>query len=190
MPTTPPIWQSQLDALLAQHAHLPFSRFVSAASIRTDGRPANRTLTFRFFLADSRLVFTSDARSEKMEQMHVNPWVELCWYFTDARVQLRLLGEMAIQGQSNDPHLEQARIRTWNERSAQSRQAFTWPGPGLARDATQAFGEPSPEMPPPNFMLLLFLPQQVDLLDLRAVPHGRTLHVLENGIWRLSARNP
>lgn len=190
MPSLQPQWQSQLASLLADHAHLPHSTFVPAASVRRDGRPANRVLSFRFFLPDGQLVFTTDARSEKTAELHANPWVELCWYFTEKRVQMRLLGTAVIGTGQGTAMLEQARQRSWRERSEQSRQSFSWPAPGQARGADVLFSLPCPETPPENFVLLVFVPERVDTLDLSSQPHRRELHVLEDGKWTATSINP
>ena len=190
MSSLQPQWQAQLASLLAAHAHLPHSTFVPAASVRRDGRPANRILSFRFFLPDGQLVFTTDMRSEKTAELHANPWLELCWYFTEKRVQMRLLGKALVETGQGTAILEQARARSWRERSEQSRQSFSWPAPGRARGADTLFSQSCPETPSENFALLVFAPVRVDTLDLSSHPHARELHVLEDGQWTAASINP
>jgi pyridoxamine 5'-phosphate oxidase len=190
MTTTQPAWANSLEALLEQHAHLPFSKFVQAATVRQDGRPANRTLTFRFFLNDSRLLFTTDIRTEKATQLDANPWVELCWYFVESRVQVRLLGTMRLLEGLEDEELVLARDRTWRERTEESRQSFTWPAAGLLLSAPPAFSESAPALPPATFGVLLFTSERVEILDISCQPHAREVHAFEFGAWSSTRINP
>lgn len=190
MQTNFPSWRDTLSAQLDRHAHLPYSRFVSVATVRTDGRPANRTLTFRFFLSDGRLLFTTDTRTDKVPQLAANPWVEACWYFTDSRMQVRISGLMeSVEGGENE-ELQQARLRTWRERSEESRQSFTWPHAGQMVADADAFAKAAPALPPENFALLVLAPQQVDILDLSPSPHSRIVYTLDGGEWHSAAINP
>ena len=185
-----PSWHVTLDDILERHAHLPFATFVQVASVRTDGRPANRTLTFRFFLSDNQLLFTADSRTEKFLQFEANPWAEACWYFSESRVQFRLLGKMQVIHDPNERELILARQRTWNERSTESRQSFTWPLAGQQLAEPEAFKYAAPVEPPANFALLVFIPEQVEILDLSHQPHARSVHRLEEGGWRAEKINP
>ncbi len=190
MPTDHPTWRASLEMHLAQHAHLAFSRFVQVATIRPDGRPANRTLTFRFFLKENRLLFTADIRTEKYSQLATNPWAELCWYFVESRVQMRLLGTMRPADPEENDELLHARMHTWNERSSESRQSFTWPPAGEPLAVATDFMHVSPTLPPQNFGMLIFDPQSVDMLDLGRHPHRRELHKLHEATWTCTAVNP
>jgi PPOX class probable FMN-dependent enzyme len=187
---TLPFWRDSLHTQLEHHAHLPHSRFVQVATIREDGRPANRTLTFRFFLQDGRLLFTADTRTEKTTQLAANPWAEACWYFTESRVQVRLLGTMRLVAETTDEELQQARLQTWKERSDESRQSFTWPHAGQPLSALERFSKAVPEMPPENFALLILAPERADILDLAQAPHSRVIHQLADGMWTAEAVNP
>jgi len=183
-------WRVELDMLLAAHADLPFSRFVQVATVRADGRPANRTLTFRFFMDDERLLFTADARTEKMEQIDKNPWAELCWYFTEARVQMRLLGKMARLDGDESEEIQLARRRTWQDRTNASRQSFTWPAAGSPLSPASAFECSTPDEPPSTFAMLAFSPERVETLDLARHLHERTVHIKEAGRWQVARINP
>ena len=53
----------------------------------------------RGFMEDTGgVVFCSDTRTEKMEQVQANPAAEACWYFEDSREQFRLSGELVVAG--------------------------------------------------------------------------------------------
>jgi pyridoxamine 5'-phosphate oxidase len=76
------LWLPSLVLALYRNRHAPFSRFAQIATVRGDGRPANRTIVFRGFLNDSpQMTFTTDARSDKVAELERSPWSELCWYF-------------------------------------------------------------------------------------------------------------
>lgn len=184
-------WRSLLEEALRLHAHQPPSRYAQFATVRPDGRPANRTINFRFFLdPGDRLVFSADLRSEKVPQLEAQPWAELCWYFEETREQFRLLGRVTVVGESQDPELEAARLRTWRERSEASRQSSTWPPPGRPRAGEDEFQRPVPADPPPYFALLILVPEEVDHLELRPQPHRRTLFRRTGEGWEAVAINP
>lgn len=189
MHTSRPAWRNVLDAHLDRHSHLPSSRFVQVATVRQDGRPANRTMTFRFFFEEDCLLFTADARTEKMAELSRSPWAELCWYFTETRTQVRLLGTMR-PARPQDESTLRARSRTWAERSDESRQSFTWPPAGDPLAPPPAFSAPAPSVPPENFSVLLFSPERVEALDLGSQPHARELHSLSDGVWMATRINP
>jgi hypothetical protein len=68
-----------------------YARYLQLATVRADGRPANRTLVFRGFLADSdRLKFVADSRSQKPEQLNINLGQKLVGIFPKTREQFRL----------------------------------------------------------------------------------------------------
>ncbi|HEY0845116.1 MAG TPA: pyridoxamine 5'-phosphate oxidase family protein [Noviherbaspirillum sp.] len=184
-----PQWRVDLDAQLSLHAHEPVSRFVQVATIRRDGRPANRTMTFRLFLSGHRLLFTADAHTEKIAELEKCPWAEICWYFPEARWQARILGTMHV-AHSEDEELEQARRLTWHERTEESRQSFTWPRAGEPLSPLPAFRHPTPMRPPENFSLLVLTPDRVETLDLSCHPHVRELHTCQNGDWTSGRINP
>lgn len=76
---------------------LPNSRWVQLATVRPDGTPAVRTVVFRGFVQEGEemplvgsLMFTTDTRSEKCEQLAANDAAELCapfnrWSLPEAR---------------------------------------------------------------------------------------------------------
>lgn len=188
-PPSLPLWHNALQHLLERHTHLPQSRFVSAATVREDGRPANRMLTFRFFLDDGRLVFTTDSRSDKVGQLDGSPWMELCWYFTETRTQVRLFGRATLAG-AGQCELEEARMRTWRERTEQSRHSFAWPQPGSPLGSMADFAGQAPQLPPDNFLLLLFTAEHVDVLELGPQPHRRIVFEQGPDGWQATPVNP
>ncbi|HEY9620726.1 MAG TPA: Npun_F5749 family FMN-dependent PPOX-type flavoprotein, partial [Crinalium sp.] len=171
------LWRSPLSRALHRNRALVYARYVQLATVREDGRPANRTVVFRRFLDDSnQLVFVTDARSEKVGQIQQQSWGEVCWYFPKTREQFRLLGVLTLVTHDfPEPTLSKARHQLWHDLSDASRVQFAWPESGKPRAANELFhpAPPDPLTPLPNFCLLLLDPTQVDHLELRGEPQNR-----------------
>ncbi|GIL90851.1 hypothetical protein Vretifemale_18572 [Volvox reticuliferus] len=71
---TAPIWRDKIQKSLSKNKHLANSRYVQLATVRQDGRPANRTVVFRGFLADDDdcLTFVTDSRSRKVGRYYLS----------------------------------------------------------------------------------------------------------------------
>lgn len=188
-------WRSHLAGALHRNRSLVYSRYLQLATVRVDGRPANRTVVFRGFLEDrDQLKFVTDARSEKVEQIGDQPWGEVCWYFPNTREQFRILGQLTLVGANHpDPELQKARQMSWQELSDAARLQFAWPHPGELRADAEAFQPslPDPIQPLSDFCLLLLEPLRVDHLELRGEPQNRWLYeVDESGNWSMKGINP
>lgn len=191
MSTAP--WRSPLAHALEGNPQ-PTARYLQLATIRADGRPANRTIVFRGFLEDTnQLKFVIDARSQKIAQIERQPWAEACWYFLETREQFRIAGFLTlVQADHPDSALQQARRISWQELSNAARLQYTWPHPGKPRaDAAFESPPPDPAQPLPHFCLLLLEPKQVDRLELRGQPQNRWLYTCYgNQTWSTQAINP
>ncbi|HEY9663119.1 MAG TPA: pyridoxamine 5'-phosphate oxidase family protein, partial [Allocoleopsis sp.] len=128
-------WRSILTGALHRNRSLPDSHYVQLATVRADGRPANRTVVFRGFLDNTnQLKFITDARSEKAEQIAAHPWGEVCWYFPNTREQFRISGKLTLVGHKfSNKALLKARQLQWQEISDSARSQFTWATPGKPR---------------------------------------------------------
>lgn len=193
MPLAP--WRSPLAHALYRNRSLAYSRYLQLATVRVDGRPANRTLVFRGFLEETnQLKFAVDARSQKADQINHHPWGEACWYFTKTREQFRISGTLTLV-QANHPtaRFQGARQVAWGELSENARLQFAWPYPGKDRSAAAAFTppDPDPEVVLPNFSLLLLDPMEVDHLELRGEPQNRWMYFLDSAqSWSSRTLNP
>jgi pyridoxamine 5'-phosphate oxidase len=188
-------WRSHLTQALDRNRSLPYARYLQLATVRTDGRPANRTVVFRGFLEDTnKLKFITDSRSDKIEQIEHQSWGEACWYFPETREQFRIAGQLTlIKANHSDSSSVRSRSASWQELSDAARLQFTWPHPGKNRvEDSQAFALPLPDAvePPPNFCLLLLEPTQVDHLELRGDPQNRCIYRLDSNVWSIQAINP
>ncbi|MBD2184418.1 Npun_F5749 family FMN-dependent PPOX-type flavoprotein [Aerosakkonema funiforme] len=188
-------WRSHLARALHRNRSLVYARYLQLATVRADGRPANRTVVFRGFLEDSdRLKFVTDARSEKAEQIDRQPWAEACWYFPNTREQFRISGKLMLVRENHpDPQLQKARQISWQELSDAARVQFAWPHPGQPRADVEAVAPayPDPTQPLSDFCLLLLDPMQVDFLELRGEPQNRWLYRVDSDRnWSGEAINP
>ncbi len=219
-PNPPPIdleplapWRPSLSRALHRNRSQPFSRYFQLATVKSDGMPANRTVVFRGFLANTNhLMMISDRRSQKTDQIYQNPNAEACWYFTKTREQFRLAGAlMLVTADTQEPDLRQARQQLWQNISDNARIQFAWPQPKAPRtqaddeaadeaadetadesDNTRAFNPAPPDEKTPldTFCLLLLIPYSVDYLSLRGDPQTRMLYHQIGQTWQTAAVNP
>lgn len=188
-------WRSILARALHRNRSLPYARYLQLATVRSDGKPANRTLVFRGFLDDTnQLKFVSDDRSEKPQQIEYCPWAEVCWYFPSTREQFRITGKLTLIDRANpDEKFQRARQILWQELSESARTQFAWAHPGQPRAETEAFSPPAPSQTEPlaQFCLLLLDPTNVDHLELRGEPQNRhQYHLTRDQTWLVREVNP
>jgi pyridoxamine 5'-phosphate oxidase len=193
--TTEPSWRASLILALYRNRHVAQARYAQLATVRADGRPANRTVVFRGFLGDTdRLTALTDVRSAKARQLEVVPWAEACWYFPMTREQFRLGGRaVVVREDSADEAAREARRDAWRELSDDTRQSFAWPAPGEPRDPGASFAEAQADAqsPPPSFGLLILDPVEVDHLELDGNPQNRWAYRRdEDGRWTGREINP
>lgn len=186
-------WRSPLAHALHRNRSLVYARYVQLATVRADGRPANRTVVFRGFRDDTnQLRFITDNRSEKVEQLRDRPWGEVCWYFPKTREQFRLGGSiLAVEADAADEALLALRQRSWQELSDAARCQFGWPHPGQERAPDADFEvTPNPSEPLSCFVVLLLDPQTVDHLELRGTPQNRSRYEQSAEGWVTQFINP
>lgn len=188
------LWRPVLARALYRNRALAYARYFQLATVREDGRPANRTVVFRGFLPDSnQLMIVSDLRSQKVPQIRQTPWAEICWYFPKTREQFRFSGSLMLVDQSDlDPQRQQAYSQTWQTLSDSARAQFHWPTPGQPYDPALAIPEPPEHQDEPakNFLLMLFEPTVADHLELRSHPNIRHLYQFDQDQWQTEMVNP
>uniref|UniRef100_A0A061QXV9 Pyridoxamine 5-phosphate oxidase n=3 Tax=Tetraselmis sp. GSL018 TaxID=582737 RepID=A0A061QXV9_9CHLO len=168
-------WQQLVNSSLKANKRLPYAKYVQLATVREDGRPANRTVVFRGFLWNTeKLTFVTDRRSSKINDISSNRWCEIAWYFPDSREQYRIQGTMAlVHADEEDEKLARARAAAWRNLSGAGRAQFSWPHPGLPRPEPEdksPYDVPCPSTDDPassNFSLAVLDPSQVDYLHLK-----------------------
>jgi len=187
-------WRILLESALEHHRDITYARYFQLATVTAENRPANRTVVFRGFEAESdRLKVVVDLRSNKIHQIAYQPWAEACWYFPLTWEQFRLSCKLILIKDDADMSLLQARQATWQKLSDAARLQFAWSDPGKPRADAAAFSPPPPDpvAPLPNFCLLLLEPVQVDYLRLRGEPQNRWLYCLrDNSKWSVQEINP
>lgn len=188
-------WRSSLSRALHRHRSQPYSRYLQLATVDSQGLPANRTVVFRGFLADSnQLQFITDSRSNKIAHIEAKPWGEVCWYFNKSREQFRLFGKLTLVTANLKSTLQFARQEVWQKLSDSARLQFAWPHPGKERvENPEAFSPPKPSETEPlnNFCLLLLNPEKVDHLQLKGEPQNRYLYLRQRDqTWLTQSVNP
>ncbi|KAK9803225.1 hypothetical protein WJX73_006771 [Symbiochloris irregularis] len=154
-------WRKSLDTSLTEQAKNPIAKFFQLATVRGSGKPANRTMVFRGFLGDTeQVMFVTDHRTEKLEEIKNKDWAEICWYFPDSREQFRIGGSMAVVGgDSQDQELLKVREQAWDEQGANSKKWYTQPKPGAPRDKDDSkFEKDPPDSVHPEFVLVSCIP--------------------------------
>lgn len=189
------LWRPSLDLALHRNRNRPELRFVQLATVRSDGRPAIRTVVFRGFLDDARkLIFTTDGRSAKHAQIEAHPHGEICWYFPETREQFRLAGFLTLVDEASvDVDLLQTRDDIWAEMSDETRLSFTWPTPGEPRNLSIRFPTtaPDPSYPADAFCLMILTAIEVDHLELQGSPQHRWKYEADAlGRWSGREVNP
>ncbi len=187
-------WRSQLSRALHRNRSLPNARYFQLATVKKNGRPANRTVVFRgFFQETNQLQIVTDSRSEKVAEIQHQPWGEICWYFPKTREQFRLTGQLTLVGKHHLT-LQNARQGAWQNLSETGKKQFLWPHPKKERCLNQEAFAPEvadDNQPVDNFCLVLFKPSLVDILQLKGEPQNRYLYTLQgDGDWLKKEVNP
>jgi hypothetical protein len=143
-----PMWRHKLEASLALNKTIQ-SRWPQLSTLSVDGnRPCTRTIAFRGFLSDvpnfilnepisSMLVFVTDKRSAKFEEIRHHNQVALCWYLPDSREQYRFsckahllphnLSSATSESLKIDPlQVEKIRNHFWTQHSFGQRPNHLW----------------------------------------------------------------
>jgi pyridoxamine 5'-phosphate oxidase len=169
-------WRSVLGRSLHLNRALVYARYFQLATVRANGRPANRTVVFRGFLPDCNAIsIITDQRSQKIGQIEQNGWAEICWYFPKTREQFRFAGLLHIVDASHPTESWQKAFHdTWQKLSESARAQFYGAAPGQLRESEliEPESEVAPDAIPESFRLLVFEPADLDYLDLRTHPHN------------------
>ena len=187
-------WRSPLARALHRNRSRPYSRYPQLATVRPNGRPANRTVVFRGFRPETNcLIFVTDIRSAKIRHLRENPTAELCWYFPQTREQFRFGGTVQVITQSATDQVScQVYQQAWEALSAKAKQQFAWPHPGKAR-AIDAFKEVplDSQKPLDMFAVLVLDADTVDHLELKGNPQNRHQYRRHTeGNWEVLSINP
>lgn len=157
----PPLWLPTLQSHISSTD--PTTKYAQLATLTAEGRPSVRTVVIRQVSATDLKICT-DMRSHKIEGLRRCEWAELCWYFTQPRIQFRITGTVHIADMEED-----GRRYLWDKLSSNAKTSFFAPAPGTAKEDTTEKLEERFDFNeiPDSFALLLFTPTKVDLVNLR-----------------------
>ncbi|CAM6012336.1 unnamed protein product [Sphagnum balticum] len=161
-------WREILQSALQSHKHLKHTQHLQLATVRADGRPANRTLVFRGFVdGTDKVQFTTDFRSQKVEDMKHCPFGEVCYYFSESWEQFRINGILELISSTESDSLKKAlREKAWFDSSLRSRASFGSPYPGHPKTSEILLPKlDSSQGPLDNFCVLTLDPKEVDYYD-------------------------
>ena len=182
------LWRECLDKALKKNRRDPSSRYFQFATIKPNGKPANRTVVFRGFGEQDEIYIISDSRSQKVSELKQSNEAEICWYFSGTRQQFRIAGKAEWE---TDARSEVVR-KLWQKISEPAKSQFYWPAPGreIEESATEKDTEIDDSSPPRVFGVLRFIPNRVDYLSLRGNPQTRIVSCLEKNEWVSTRINP
>ena len=210
---TVPAWAEQLDANVRRGGRRgPPTKYWQLATASAEGLPSCRTIVFRGFLHGDQpggalvpegscpaLKFVTDRRSKKVADIAGNPRGEVAAYFDKSREQYRIRGSLLLVGAeeaAGERGWDVARRSQWGQLSDAAKAQFLWPEPGAAREAVPEGGEDphavaagSDTPVPDDFLLLVLVPDRVDVLSLR--DNERHVSTLDGEAgWQVVAVNP
>lgn len=183
-------WIAEIQSSLSRE----FGEKPAAATLATvdkSGGPRARTVICRRVADDGSIFITSDARTEKSEQLKASPQAELVLWLPGLREQFRVLGAARFIGAA--PSDAPLRQELWRNLSDSTRATFHWPTPGAKKidpDESFATAVPADAPIPPNFDVIVLRPKRVEHLQLWTQPHRRRRWLLA-GKWSAAAElNP
>lgn len=166
-------------ALLARGVARPGpARFVSLATLDTQGAPRLRTVALRAACRDpGELEIHTDLRSDKIAGLQRNSRAEILLWDPETRLQIRASGRIHILRAADTPE-------RWQAVPIAHRGPYGHvPAPGTPIPAPDAF-EVSPD--PANYAVLILSIEQLDLVDLQQADetaHRRAVFQRTNN-WR------
>lgn len=166
------IWQA-LQQAVVQPGHA--FRTFTLATMDTGERPQARLVVLRELLDDNRLVFYTDGRSQKVDQMLRNPQVSLLFYDRDQWIQLRIEGKARVFAEGKET------LQRWQKIPEGNRHNYTTAmPPGSALDTPGHVGHLTDRN---FFRVVVILPETLEYLRLEKEGAVRIQYVREAGSW-------
>lgn len=154
IPDEPDMW-GDLKTSIKRNKSERTSGWVQLATVKADGRPANRTIVHRQICTldgspHPVMSFVTDRRSEKCTEIQHSDFAEVVMYLPITREQYRISGRLTIYAAGDEllgydggwsrQALESERLQAFERMSDAGRSAFAWPDPGAPRvDPNGAF---------------------------------------------------
>jgi pyridoxamine 5'-phosphate oxidase len=183
-------WRHVLGRSLHLNRALAYARYFQLATVRANGRPANRTVVFRGFLPESNAIaIITDQRSQKIAQIEQqHGWAEICWYFPKTREQFRFAGVIHIVDALHPKdNWHKAYHNTWQTLSPAAQAQFYDVALSQFTDVERIELETQDDSDkiPESFRLLIFEPEDLDYLNLKTHPHHHCRYWIEqDGSWQ------
>jgi len=157
------------------------------ATIGLDGRPRARTMLLRELRPDDgALVFISDRRTNKDDELKARADAEVVFWLPKAQHQYRLRGQGVVaEGEGGEYLREQ-----WWARISDASRALFLSHRGSAHGHHPATPrQAGPDTPMPStFELILFHPTEVETLDVSKLPFVKVLHTRQSDDeWKTEA---
>ncbi|WP_350290801.1 pyridoxamine 5'-phosphate oxidase family protein [uncultured Croceitalea sp.] len=153
----------------------PFRYFTLATSDETNA-PQQRTVVLRKITPKLELLFYTDKRSSKVQQLLKNDAVSALFYHPKQLLQLKVDGKAEIV---ND---EKIIASLWSEIPLKSKKDYTTqnaPGSLIQNpDEVDYLNEEN------HFCIVQIIPRQIEYLQLKSPNHLRVLFKEENGQWK------
>lgn len=181
--------------LLAQaqaQLKLPYPNAMSLATVGKDGKPSVRTVLLKG-LEDEGLVFYTNQRSRKSEQLAENPQAAAVFYWQELQYQVLVEGriETVTDAEADEYWLTrplQSRIGAWASQQSQPlanreelKQRYD--------DYAEQFGDNPPR--PPHWSGYRLKPERIEFWHEQPYRlHERICYSKENGVWEKSLLNP
>ena len=177
-----PSWRQDLKSSRKKEGKLPSNRWVQLATVNHKNEPRLRTIVFRGWQKNTSMIFFTDRRSEKIENLKSNPKAEILWFFFKSKAQYRFKGEINELSENSN---------YWDTLSEKSKYSWFWESPGKKINMTlqSTYKIPNNIQKPENFVVLNFEIDSVDLLKLEQPIHKRYLWE-KRYKWKKTEINP
>ena len=122
-----PAWRAAvLSAIKKNDKHMPYAKYFQLATVKPNGKPANRTVVYRGFLGETaKVTVVTDLRSSKVEELARNAAGEFAWYFPESREQFRISGDLTVVTKDSSS-MQKERLDAWGRMSPNGRAQFLW----------------------------------------------------------------
>ena len=193
MPQT--LWRPSLVLALHQNRHAPYSRFVQMATVRADGRPANRYGRFPRLLGRDAAIDVRD-RLAKPQGRRARPFSlgrSLLVLSRHARAVSDQRPVALVGEDTSDPALARRPAQLLARAGGAGAAQLHLAGAGEPRAERVPFptDHPDPEKPLPHFCLMMLDPHEVDLLEINGKPQNRWVYKRDDrGRWTGTEVNP
>ncbi|MCY7375419.1 MAG: pyridoxamine 5'-phosphate oxidase family protein [Pyrinomonadaceae bacterium] len=152
------------------------------ATIGADGSPNARVIVFRKFKPEQRvLIFHTDLRSPKIEELRGNARISWLFYHPNEKLQFRIAGEATIHSDAGD----ELKLKQWQATWNFGRRCYMGAAPSLiSENVTSGLPTEIVEREPtteesevgfPNFAVISTKINSIDCLELHNQGHHRSL---------------